>query len=121
MREVNGFSGSHVPQLAPIRARNEIDAGRFTPVNGASDLEVTNFLNKLFAHAVVSGISDIHFEFDEINGLRVRVRTSGFLSIYPESLTADQARIARTKICAKAHAAEFDPHRCWLQIGQSVA
>ena len=111
MREVNGFSGSHVPQLAPIRARNEIDAGRFTPVNGASDLEVTNFLNKLFAHAVVTGISDIHFEFDEIDGLRVRVRTSGFLSKYPESLTADQARIARAKICAKAKLDEQQRYR----------
>ena len=102
MQQVNGFSGSQVAQLAPIRARNEIDAGRFTPVNGTSDMEVTNFLNKLFQHAVESGISDIHFEFDEIDGLRVRIRTNGFLAIYPESLTADLARIARTKICAKA-------------------
>lgn len=94
---------SNVQSLAPIKARSFEDAGRFTAVGGnRKDEEVANFLNDVFEFSVSSKISDVHFEFDDILGLKVRLRSSGDLSPYEKQLTPELARIVKTKLCAKA-------------------
>lgn len=89
-------------ELVPIKSRTIEQAGRFVSTGGRSDSDVSDVLNNIFEDAVLNGSSDIHLEFDEIDGLAVRQRNAGNLAFMDYVLDADAARIARTKICAKA-------------------
>jgi len=97
MRQVNP-----VRSLAPIKARGIEQVGRFVSTGGVHDERVIEFLNYVFEEAVVSGSSDIHIELDEIEGMTVRIRKSGHLEALGLHLDPDAARVAKTKICAKA-------------------
>lgn len=97
MQKVN-----HVHALTPIRVRGIEQAGRFVATGGGSDERVVQFLNDIFEQAVLQGASDIHIEMDEIDGMDLRLRTSGSLMIAGGSLDPEAARVAKTKICAKA-------------------
>lgn len=88
--------------LRPIRARGIEQVGRFVSTGGVHDERVIDFLNNVFEHAVLHGASDIHIELDEIEGMDARIRRSGHLERMPWSLDCDAARVAKTKILAKA-------------------
>ena len=88
--------------LATILPRGIEQAGRFTKSGHAADTIVVPFLNEVFETAVVSGISDIHMELDELDGMVVRMRKSGHLEVFQKTLTPDHAKLAKTKICAKS-------------------
>lgn len=91
-----------VLKLNPIQARSAAQAGRFVSTGGHTEGHVVDVLNSVFEDAVISGISDIHFEFDDMEGVLVRFRIAGDLKFRPYVLDADMARIAKTKICAKS-------------------
>lgn len=91
-----------VIKLNPVRARSIEQSGRFVSTGGSNDGRVIDILNIIFETAVVNRISDIHFEFDEIDGMLVRGRFAGDLMFLEYTLEAELARIARTKICAKS-------------------
>jgi type II secretory ATPase GspE/PulE/Tfp pilus assembly ATPase PilB-like protein len=88
--------------LAPIRFRGIERAGKFVSTGGANDDRVVALLNSIFETAVLSGTSDVHIEFDDIDGMDVRLRRSGDLGILAGTLDTEASRIAKTKICAKA-------------------
>lgn len=98
MSEVKQVSGHFLP---PIKARTAEDVGRFSKTSRV-DEAVANALNAVYEHAILNGISDIHMEIDEIDGMDIRIRSHGDLKRFGETLTPDEARIAKTKICAKA-------------------
>lgn len=91
-----------VVKLNPIRARSAAQSGRFVSTGGHTEGHVVEILNSIFEDAVISGISDIHFEFDDMDGLLVRFRIAGDLKFKDYTLDAEMARIAKTKICAKS-------------------
>jgi general secretion pathway protein E len=88
--------------LTPIGARSAEDAGRFVATGGGIEQRSVNFLNALFENAIASGASDVHLEMDLIDGTEVRLRRGGTLELLPDVLEPDCARVAKTKICAKA-------------------
>jgi general secretion pathway protein E len=93
----------HVRVLAPVKARGIEQVGRFVATaSSTAENRVVEFLNGIFEAAVVNSASDIHFEFDEFDGLEARIRKSGDLVVYTGSLDADLAKIAKTKLCAKS-------------------
>jgi len=89
-------------KLAPIRGRSVEQTGCFVSTGGHTESRVVDTLNRIFEMAVIEKISDIHFEFDEIEGLLVRGRFQGDLKFLEHRFDADAARIAKTKICAKS-------------------
>lgn len=89
------------PALTPIKARTIEDVGRFTPTSRI-DAPVAHALNTVYEFAVLNNISDIHMEFDDIDGLEMRVRINGDLQPFGELMHPDAARLAKTKVCAKA-------------------
>ncbi|OLP04474.1 GspE/PulE family protein [Rhodoferax antarcticus] len=91
-----------VVKLNPIVARSVEQSGRFVSTGGHAEGKVIDTLNNIFELAVVDRISDIHFEFDDIDGMLVRGRMAGDLMFLEYSLPTELARIARTKICAKS-------------------
>lgn len=93
---------SSVPSLRPIKARGIEQAGRFVSTGGHHDDVVVEMLNSVFETAIIDGASDIHIELDDIDGMEVRLRRSGELAVLKGMLDADAARVAKTKICAKA-------------------
>ena len=98
MQKVNAANQS----LAPIRERGIEQAGRFSESGNAADSIVVPFLNKVFESAVISGASDIHMELDDLDGMAVRLRKSGRLEVFSQTLAPEHAKIAKTKICAKS-------------------
>jgi general secretion pathway protein E len=88
--------------LQPIKARGIEQAGRFVGTGGTHENRVVDLLNNVFECAVLKGASDVHLEFDDIEGLVVRLRKAGELSFFAGSLDAEAARVAKTKICAKS-------------------
>lgn len=102
MQEVSTRSGGRSIELTPIKSRTIEDKGRFVPVGGSrQEADVCSVLNGIFELAISSNASDIHFEFDDIDGLSVRTREGGDLSFMTYSLAVEPARLARAKICAK--------------------
>lgn len=97
MRQVNSMHS-----LTPIRARGIEQVGRFVSTGGVHDERVSDFLNNVFEEAVITGTSDVHIEMDDMEGMEVRIRKSGHLELLEWSLDPDGARVAKTKICAKA-------------------
>lgn len=89
-------------KLNPIQARTATQAGRFVSTGGHTEGHVVEVLDSIFEDAVINGISDIHFEFDDMEGVLVRFRIAGDLKFRPYVLDADVAQIAKTKICAKS-------------------
>lgn len=92
----------HVRELAPILNRTSEQAGRFIVTGGQNDKLAVEILNNVFESAIQSGSSDVHFEIDEIDGLKVRLRQGNDLKLLHHRLDCDGAKIAKTKICAKA-------------------
>jgi len=90
------------PRFAPIRARGIEQYGRFVSTGGVVDNQVTDLLNGIFEQAVLTGVSDVHFEFDELDGMVARGRSEGDLGILDYRLEADGAKLAKTKLCAKS-------------------
>lgn len=92
----------HNRVLAPIRARTAEEAGRFVATGSGIEQRAVNLLNEVFEFAVIQRGSDIHLELDDIDGMDVRVRRGGALEIYSDNVEPECARVAKTKICAKA-------------------
>jgi len=88
--------------LAPIRTRTAEEAGRFVATGAGIEQRAVTLLNEVFEFAVLHRGSDIHLELDDIDGMAVRVRRSGALEIYSDSVEPECARVVKTKICAKA-------------------
>lgn len=102
MSEVITNRSGRSTELAPIRSRTIEDKGRFVAVGGSRlEGEVCEVLNGIFETAIATNSSDIHFEFDDIDGLAVRTRNGGELSFMRFHLAVEPARVARAKICAK--------------------
>lgn len=92
----------HTHSLSPIASRGIAQAGRFVSTGGHNDAVVVDLLNNVFETAVLNVASDVHFEFDDLDGLKIRLRTQGDLEFFGGQLSSDEAKIAKTKICAKA-------------------
>ena len=92
---------SVLPEIAP---RTLAQAGRFiSKSGGANEESVVNCLNSAFESAVNMGASDIHLDFDEIDGLEIRIRRAGMLEVLAGKLSPVESMLAKTKICAKAN------------------
>lgn len=102
MQQISTIRTARSGELTPIKSRSLEERGRFISTGGP-DAPAADLLNRVFEHAVINAASDVHFEFDEIDGLRTRVRTAGDLVLYPERLDATQARFAKTKLCTKSN------------------
>jgi len=73
---------------------------------GEADGPIIRFVSEVFAEAVSSGASDIHFEAQE-DGLRIRLRKHGVLQTYPVDQSLSTISIqARVKVMASMNVSE---------------
>ena len=92
----------HQQELAPIRERTLAQAGRFVATGGLDDGRAVAFLNTVFETAIDLNASDIHFEAQEVGGMKARLRVNNEMMVMPEALSTRDEPFAKAKLCSKA-------------------
>lgn len=91
---------------SPSASEDRLKADQEILRQGKTDGPVIRFVGEVFDEAVASGASDIHFEAQE-DGLRIRLRRNGILSLYPVDRSLNSASIlARVKVMASMNVSE---------------